>query len=144
MRGRSTLALDRVDAFFQVPDRIHNIPLWEENCRKIHARAADFISGRTSLMEAASEISRLAAWTQAEDDPDLATFRGALNASIGLPTGPERQFWSEEALTRVAPLIQSWEVNWKPIALEAAARLVQKYRWALAARQRRRKTGHAV
>jgi hypothetical protein len=71
----STLALDRVDAFFQVPDRIHNIPLWEENCRKIHARAADFISGRTSLMEAASEISRLAAWTQAEDDPAIQTLQ---------------------------------------------------------------------
>jgi hypothetical protein len=133
-----------MDKFLQVPTRIHNVPRWEEHCRKIHARARDLIEGKISLMQAAVEINKLANWTLAGDDPDLAIFGKALFASIGLPTGPEREYWSEAALERVAPQIEAWEARWRPLALEAAPRVVEKYRWALAARQRRRGVGHAV
>ena len=133
-----------METFLQVPARIRDVSRWEEHCRKIHPRALDLIAGKLTLMQAAEAIHKLAQWTLATDDPDLAVFGKMLCDSVGLPIGTERQYWSEAALEREAPRIQSWEERWRPSALAAAHRLVEKYRWALAARQRRRATGHAV
>jgi hypothetical protein len=133
-----------MDKFVQVPAGVHNVPRWEEHCRKIHARAQDLIGGRLTLVQTAEAISRLSIWTLAKDDADLALFANMLRDSVGLPIGAERKYWSRAALERQAPLVQAWEDRWRPIGIAAALRLVEKYRWALAARQRRRRQGNVV
>jgi hypothetical protein len=136
--------LGGMETSLQVPARIRDVSRWEEHCRKIHARARDLVDGKLTLMQAAEAIHKLAIWTLATDDPDLAVFGKMLRDSVGLPIGSERQYWSKAALEREAPRIQAWEDRWKALALATAHRLIEKYRWALAARRRRRRTGHAV
>lgn len=95
------------------------------------------------MLNAENFIQTLAFWVRAEADTDLSVFRTISEETIGLPIGLERQYWSEEALRREDLKIQALEERWKPAALAAAYRLVERYSWTLAARQRRRKSSHA-
>jgi len=130
--------------FQQVPPDITNVPRWEEHCRKVHARAKDLIDGKVGVIEAAEILHRLAIWTRAESDPDFSVYRKICGEIVGLPVGRERRHWSQEALEREDVKIKALEESWRPAALTSAHRLVDRYRWSLAARQRRRSTGHAV
>jgi hypothetical protein len=133
-----------MDKFQQVPPGITNVPRWEEHCRKIHARAKDLIDGKVGVIQAAEALHRLAIWTRAEADPDFSVYRKICGEIVGLPVGRERQHWSKEGLEREDPKIKALEERWRPAALASAHRLVDRYRWALAARQCRRSIGHAV
>lgn len=128
----------------QVPAGITNVPRWEEHCRKIHARARDLADGKIGVVEAAEALQILAIWTKAQDDPDLSVFRHIWGELLGLPIGREREFWTKHALEREDVKIRAVEQRWRPIALASAHRLIDKYRWALAARQRRRRSGNVV
>jgi hypothetical protein len=130
--------------FFQVPAGITHVPRWEEHCRKIQARARDLIDGKISVIEAAQILQTLATWTKGQQDPDLSVFIRICAEVVGLPIGREREFWAAHALEREDPKIRAVEERWMPAALASAHRLVEKYRWALAARQRRRRTGNVV
>src|ERR1700678_1219719 len=116
-----------MDTLPQAPAGVTNIPLWEEHCRKIHARAKDLIEGKLSVLNAANAIRPLVFWVRAEMDADLSVFKTISDETIGLPVGPERQYWSEEALQREDRKIQSLEERWKPAALASAHRLVERY-----------------
>jgi hypothetical protein len=130
--------------FMEVPAGVRNVPLWEENCRKIHARAQDLIAGKSTLIDVALELQKLALWTHAQDDADLSIFTNVCEELVGLPIGTERQYWAKHALEREDVKIGAIVQRWSPQAKAAAHRLVEKYRWALAARQRRRRSGHVV
>ena len=129
--------------FPQVPPSIRNIAHWEENCRKIHARAQDLIDGKIGVIEAAQRLCVLSTWIHARKDKDFSVFLKIGFEIIALPVGTERQYWAKQALEREDAKIQILEEYWRPAALAAAHRLVKKYRWALAARQRRRMQGRA-
>ena len=133
-----------MDAFAEVPRGITNVARWEEQCRKIHARAKDFIDGKITLLQAAPELQRLALATLADKDPDLGIFMKICRELVGLPIGKERQYWGKHALEREDAKIDTVEKRWTPHARASAHRLVDRYRWALAARQRRRMSGHVV
>jgi hypothetical protein len=75
--GRSTLALDNMETFFQVPAGITNVPSWEEDCRKIHARAQDLIDGKISVIHAAEILRGLAIRTRVKDDARCASLPSA-------------------------------------------------------------------
>ncbi len=134
-----------MDAFLRMPAGIVNAPRWEEQCRKIHARASEHVAGKLTAIQAALALNSLAIQTRAaQDDPDFSVFRRIYGEVMGLPVGGERQHWAQLALAREDVKIRAIEERWKSEALAAALRLVAKYRWALAARQRRRKAGHVV
>ncbi len=133
-----------MDALFQVPAGITNVPRWEEHCRKIHARACDLVDGKIGVIEAAQALQTLAIWTKAQQDPDFSPFIRLYGELIGLPIGREREFWSKHALEREDVKVRAIEERWRPAALASAYKLVEKYRWAIAARQRRRRTGNVV
>jgi hypothetical protein len=128
---RSTQALTNMDTFFKVPAGITNVPRWEEDCRQIHARARDLIDGKISVIEAAHALRTLAVWTKAEQDSDFRPFISLCSDLIGLPVGRERQYWAKHALEREDPKIDAVERRWRPAALAAAHKLIEKYRWPL-------------
>ena len=128
----------------RAPAGITNIPLWEEHCRKIHARAKDLIEGKLSVLNAAVAIERLVFPARAGTDADLLVFKTISHETIGLPIGPERQYWSEEALRREDQKIHALEERWKLVALASAQRLIERYSWALDARRLRRRSDHDV
>jgi len=128
----------------RIPDGIANVPHWEEQCRRIHARATDLIEGKLGLIQAALELRRLALQTRAKDDADLAVFEKICAEVLGLPVGRERQYWAKHALEREDAKIRAVEERWRLAALASAERLIERYGWALAARQRRRMSGHFV
>jgi len=127
--------------FLQAPPGIRNIAHWEENCRKIHARAKDLIEGKIGVIEAARSLHLLSIWTSAQKDEDFLVFHEIDFGIIGLPVGSERQYWAKHALEQQDVTIHALEEYWISAALISAHRLVKKYRWALAARQRRRMLG---
>jgi hypothetical protein len=133
-----------MDAFFQMPAGITNAPRSEEHCRKIHARAKDLLDGKISVIEAAQALQSLALLTKAQQDPDLSVFIRLCGDLIGLPIGRERSLWAKHALEREDVKIRAIEQRWKPVALASAHRLVERYRWSLAARQNRRRSGNVV
>jgi hypothetical protein len=125
----------------RVPEGITNVPSWEEHCRKIHARATDFISGKYGVIQAARALSKIAIWARAESDPDILVFRTIDSETAFLPAGPERNYWAKHALEREDSKILAAESKWRQAALVAATNLVANYHWALEARRRRRKAG---
>jgi len=122
------------------PDYIRNIAKWEEDCRRIHARAVDLIEGRLGVIEAAEILSGLAHWTGQETDPDLLTFKRISKATV-LPIGADRSLCSAEMSERLDAEIARLEKQFRASALAAAESLARRYEWALEARKERRRRG---
>jgi hypothetical protein len=133
-----------MDAWPPPPAGIANVPKWQEDCRKIHARAVDVVEGRLDVVAAAVELSRLASWTGVESDPDIGVFRTLLNELVPYPIGSERTRWSAPALAREDAQSRPIIERWTPKAVAAARNLVTRYSWAIEARRIRRGSGHAV
>ena len=123
---------------------IHNIPQWEEHCRTIRARALDLIEGRLGVIEAARVIAKLGYWTSLREDPDVAAFVAIDSETDSLPLGEVRKLWADHALVRLDAEIEKAEGFYRQSALESAARLAERFSWALDARKARRNAGHAV
>lgn len=126
------------------PANILNVPQWEEHCRMIRARALDLIEGRLSVIESARILSKLAYWTQLNDDSDLTTFVVIESETDTLPVGEVRKHWAKHALEREDVQIEKAENLYRPFAIESAHRLAERFEWALQARVARRDSGHAV
>ena len=124
----------------QPPERIKNGALWVRHCRRIHARAQDFLDGRLGVILAARAFQPLVIWTHAEADPDLAVFLRIDEESSSLPVGAVRERWAPHALVPYDIKITSIEVKWQTAAWDAATNLVRRYAWALEARRALRKT----
>lgn len=124
------------------PTLIHNVPLWEKRCRMIHARASDLIEGRFSVIEAARALAKLTSWTGLHADADLTTFVAIDSETDALPVGDVRKLWATHALALHDVAIAEAEALYKPPALEAAHRLVERFAWSLEARAAKRKMGH--
>ena len=131
-------------ARMQPPSHIRNVPLWEEHCRMLRARALDFIEGRLSVLETARAIAKLAYWTGTGNDPDVSTFVGIDSETDILPVGEARRYWAPHALEREDAEIARAEQLYRLSAIDAAGRLVKRFEWALDARASRRRDGHAV
>jgi hypothetical protein len=127
-----------------VPKGITNIPAWEEHCRKIHARASDLVDGKVSVIQTALALQKLTILAHLDTDEDLGVFHGICGDALALPVGAERQQWNKHALQREDAKIEALEQRWKSAANSAATRLIDRYRWALDARQRRRSSGNVV
>lgn|SRR5262245_51209649 len=126
------------------PKTIQNIAQWENHCRKIHARAEDFLADRLGVIETARILSQLAFWTHLGDDADLQTFVAIDSETDSLPVGEVRRLWAPDALKRKDVEIDRAEKLYKPVAREAATRLVQRFAWAVKARNARRTRGGAA
>ncbi len=109
------------------PDWVTNEASWKKTCRKVVARARDLSEGRIGVIVCACEMSKLAFWLRAEEDPDFKVFRAIESDSIDLPAGAERQHWSASALKRENQKIGEFESVWRRDALTAAAALERKY-----------------
>ena len=114
-----------------VPEGITNEPLWRKHCRKIHARVRDLLDGRMGVIETARALYPLAVWTRVENDPDFTLFRAIESETDHLPVGPVRQKWAAHALAREDMKIRAAEDHWRQEALAAAARLAERYKWAV-------------
>jgi hypothetical protein len=90
------------------------------------------------VIDAARALHKLAYWTGLVNDEDLTTFVAIDSETDTLPVGEARQFWSAEALEREDPKIRQAEELYREAALEAAARLVDRFAWAIDARNERR------
>ncbi|CAB3788407.1 hypothetical protein [Paraburkholderia caffeinilytica] len=123
---------------FPTPMGITNEALWRKHCRKIHARAKDLLSGRLGVIETARAMCPLASWTRAENEPEFQLFRAITSESNHLPVGEVRAHWAPYALAREDIHIRAVEDRWREQALAAAARLVERYKWAV-----KRKTSRA-
>jgi hypothetical protein len=109
------------------PDWVTNEASWKKTCRKVVARARDLSEGRIGVIVCAREMSKLAFWLRAEEDPDFKVFRAIESESIDLPAGTERQRWSVSALEREDKKISEFKSVWRGDALAAAAALMKKY-----------------
>jgi hypothetical protein len=127
----------------QRPATIRNEPKWIKDCTKIRARALELLDGKISLIDAAVALQKLAVWTHAQSDPDLAVFNRILCDPLGLPIGAERSYWAPHALARDDLKIKAVVDKWQQPALDAARRLVDRYSWSLEARAAFRASGHS-
>jgi hypothetical protein len=123
------------------PSKTQNLEQWENHCRKIHARAADFLADRMGLIEVARSLSKLATWTELRDDPDLEIFLAIDSETALLPVGDVRKLWSSRGLEREDVEIDRAEKLYGSTAREAATRLVERFAWAVEARNTRRNRG---
>jgi len=71
----------------------------------------------------------------------LAIFRVIDSETASLPVGEVRRYWAPAALEREDVKINQAEDLNRAVALEAATRLVQRFAWAVDARNERRKRG---
>lgn len=126
----------------QRPESLRNEAKWIRDCTKIRARALELIEGKLSLIDAALALQTLAIWTHAQSDPDLSLFNRLLGDLLGMPIGSERAHWAAHALVREDLKIQLTVDKWQQPALDAAARLVDRYGWSLKARAALRAAGH--
>ena len=97
------------------PSTIHNVAKWENDCRKIHARAEDLLAGRLGVVETARIFSRLATWTHLRSDPDLKTFIGIDSETDALPVGNVRKDLSVKARVlgvEVKNHTKAYPLNW--------------------------------
>lgn len=122
----------------KAPDNIKNVAHWENNCRKIHARALDLLDGRLGVIETARALSVLASWACLEKDDDLMIFISIDSETNILPIGEVRQHWAPDSLKRYDVIIDKAEQRYKDIAFAAADRLAKRFAWALDARNNRR------
>lgn len=116
---------------FEVPPEIGNVDQWRTHCRRIRARAEDFLADRLSLVETARELLRLAYWAKVGGDPEFQVFRAIDTETRFLPVGEVRQYWAPEALEREDVQIRATEATWSERARYAAERLVERYQWTL-------------
>jgi hypothetical protein len=79
----------------------------ERNRRKAAQLAVQILDGSLDVLEAAIEMHKLRWWVDVdEDDPDFAAFTLVESEIDALPVGPQRQYWSEDALARKEPELQ--------------------------------------
>lgn len=129
----------------KIPEGIRNEASWISSCCRISARARDLLDGRIDLFAAADSIHSLARITRApNDDQDLQVFARIYYELSDLPVGPERAYWSEDALSRENKTINVIENKWRPKALVAASNLVERYAWAYERRAELRQVGHTI
>src|SRR5262245_59324645 len=121
------------------PSHIQNVPLWEEHCRMIRARAIDLIDGRLGVIETARAISKLGYWAGVLEDSDIEKFAAINSETDTLVVGDERRLWAQHALEREDIKTAEAEELYRTIALEAAQRIVSRFAWTLEARALRRK-----
>lgn len=122
------------------PDHVRNVALWEEDCRRIHARAGDLIEGRLGIIEAARTLWSLAHYTGLESDTDLATFEMILTATV-LPIDADRSRCAPELAEQLDAEIARIERHFRDSALASAESLARRFEWALEARNERRRSG---
>ena len=113
----------------QIPPGITNEALWRNNCRKIRARALDFLEGRLGVIETARAMLPLAYWTKVEGEPEFLLFRAVASETDDLPVGDVRAHWATDALEREDLRIAAAEEFWREEVFSAAARLVGRYQW---------------
>lgn len=114
-----------------IPAGIKNEQLWRKHCRKIRARAADFLEGRLGLIETARAMLPLARWTKVDGELEFQLFRAIASETGDLPVGDVRAYWAPEALEREDVRIQAAEAFWNDRARSAAARVVERYQWTI-------------
>jgi len=102
----------------------------------------ELVEGKIGLIEAALALEKLAIWTHAQSDPDLALFKRIADELSGLPIGSERSHWAEHALAREDVKIKAVVDKWQRRGLAAASSLVDRYAWSLDARAELRLAGH--
>jgi hypothetical protein len=110
----------------------------------IRARALDLVEGRLGVIAAARAIAKLGYWAGLRDDTDVVTFVAIDSETDSLPIGEVRKLWADHALVPLDAEIAKAEALYRESALEAAARLAERFSWALEARKERRDAGHAV
>jgi len=123
------------------PAKVQNKAKWIVDCTKIHARALEFIEGRSNLFETSDALIRLTLQTHLLEDPDLLLFGSVHRAFLGLPVGSERVYWDAVALAEEDIKIKHVEAQWLEEARGAASRLVANYAWSLEARAALRHAG---
>lgn len=79
----------------------------------------------------ARELYPLAISTRIKNDPDFELFHAIDSETLHLPVGPVRENWAPHALAKEDEKIKAAEELWRERALEAAARLVERYKWAV-------------
>ncbi|WP_246179536.1 hypothetical protein [Pandoraea aquatica] len=117
------------DQEMQIPSGITNEALWRKNCRKIRARALDFLEGRLGVIETARAMRPLAHWTKVENEPEFLLFNAVALATDDLPVGDVRAYWAPDALKREDRRIDAAEDFWREKIASATSRLVERYQW---------------
>lgn len=121
-----------MDREIEIPGGITNAERWRKHCRKIRARASDFLEGRLGVIETARAMLPLARWTKVEEEPEFQLFRAIASETNDLPVGEVRAYWAPEALAREDVRIRAAEAQWNGRVRRAAAKLVERYHWTIA------------
>jgi hypothetical protein len=117
------------------PPWVTNEPHWVNLCRKVHARASDFVSGRCDLFEVIEELLKLQTWLRLKDDPDFQVFASIYAEARHLPFGPERAYWAADALARKDVELRAIKEQWFDRAMQASMNLEVRFAWAVARRK---------
>ena len=84
-----------------------------------------FLDGELGLIAAARALAQFRYDAPPQVSEVLLTFAGIESETDGLPLGEVRQYWSAEALERKDRELADAENFYRPIATEAARRLVR-------------------
>lgn len=120
-----------MDREMKVPPGVRNEELWVKHCRKIRARALDFLEGRLGVIETTRAMLPLAHWTKVQSEPEFLLFRAIASETDDLPVGDVRAYWAADTLEREDVRIDAAEKLWREQVLCVAARLVERYQWAV-------------
>jgi hypothetical protein len=74
-----------------------------------------------------------------EEDADLMVFRSNDLETYILPVGEVRERWAPDSLKRYDVSINKAEEQYKDLAFAAATHIIERFAWALDARNNRRK-----
>jgi hypothetical protein len=110
------------------PAEVKNKDSWRKNCRRLVARAKEFIRGEIGVAEASHQIGKYQTPLRAQIDADFMVFKALFAEISRLPTEEAvRQHWAPEALEKQDVKIRAIEAKFRDSALAAAHNLIKKY-----------------
>ena len=100
----------------------------EDARRKAAELAAGILEGTTDVLEASIQMHRLQ-WLAGveEDDEDFAAFSLVDSEIDALSVGPQRAYWSAEALARKEPDLQRARIWARSTVEEQCRRIVARF-----------------
>ncbi len=92
------------------------------------------LSGQIGVLSAARQIKSLAFRLHGDKyvHDKFRIFIAIDSETDHLPVGPERRHWAPDALVRKDAEIQRYEDTWRPVAFEAARKVIESYERTIA------------
>lgn len=109
------------------PPTVQDLGLWLKHRREVIGLAKKITDGEIGVIEGCREILIYQDRLHAQDTEEFRIFLGIDSESDGLPIGRVRMHWSASALKQKDTEIKAFEDFYRPRAVDAAMRIIEKY-----------------